>query len=113
MQNQSSHYRKAWPQGVIDDASGDSELINSFLESLPRKKVKVVAKETYPFAIDEDVTKTKQSIEQAEGITKKQLSMAGVKNGGMGLIDQYSNMHGAFERNTPFGNRWWKLPERK
>ena len=33
MQNQPAHWRKQWPQGAIDNADGDSEVMNMF--SLP------------------------------------------------------------------------------
>ena len=109
MQNQDSHFRKQWPQGIIDNSHGDAEIIDMFNEPLPRKKApKPVVHYTYPFTLDEDVTKTSKSIQQAEGLTKKKLSMDGVKNGGMDMISFYDNNRRVFERDTPWGNTWWK-----
>ena len=104
-----SHFRKVWPQGVIDNSDGDSELIDSFLVPLSRKKEKKVEHITYPWEYDkEEVVRTQKSLDVAEAITKKKLSMEAVKNGGLGMIFEYDNAHGAFERNTPYGNTWWK-----
>ena len=106
MQNQPSHFRKQWPQGVVDNSHGDSEIIDMFNESLPRKKVKTVVRETYPWDFDDDVKTTNASMGQAEKVTGSKLSMAGVVNGGMDMIFTYDNTKRVFERNTPHGNTW-------
>jgi len=93
----------------VDNALGDAEIIDRFNTPLPRKKEKKPAEHiTYPWTFDEDVVKTKKSIEQAEGITNRKLSMDGVKNGGMNMISFYDNERRVFERDTPYGNTWWK-----
>ena len=32
-----NHWRKAWPEGAIDDSEGDSAVINTFLTPEPKK----------------------------------------------------------------------------
>ena len=67
MQEQGAHWRKVWPEGAIDNADGDAEVIDAFLYPVDKTKKKV--KETYPFTLDEDVLDTEASIKTAEGIT--------------------------------------------
>ena len=107
MQNQINHWRKNWPEGDVDDATGDSEVLNMFAEPEPPKPPK--ARETYPFKLDEDVITTNASIKTAEKLTKKKLTNEGVKNSGMDMLDAYDNGARVWERNTPFGNTWDKF----
>ena len=103
MQNQESHFRKPWPQGVIDDGTGDEDVL--FLPPLPKKpKVNI----TYPFELDEDVILTNKSLTKAEKLVGHQLSKEAIKNGAMDLIFEYDNQRTVFERDTPYGNNWWK-----
>ena len=109
MQNQISHFRKVWPEGIIDNSHGDDEVLDMFAEPLPRKKQKPAPPViTYPWSFDEDVIKTDKSLQQAETITNRKLSLEGVKNGGMDMINFYDNERRVFERDTPYGNTWWK-----
>ena len=55
MQNQASHFRKPWPQGVIDNADGDSEMLDMFNKPLSRKKEKVIVHETFPWTLDHEM----------------------------------------------------------
>jgi hypothetical protein len=114
MQNQGRHFVKQWPQGVVDNSDGDSEIFDMFNTPLPRKPVKEEVKITYPWAFDQEETlRTENSLKQAEKVTGKKLTLAGVKNGGMDMIFEYDNQHGRFEQNTPHGNTWWKAPVRQ
>ena len=105
MQNNPSHWRKVWPEGAIDNADGDSEILDWFNQ--PEVKTKKKVKETYPFTLDEDVLDTDASIATAEKITKKKLTKEGVKEKGLDMIFQYDNTKRQFERNTPHGNTWF------
>ena len=104
MQNQASHWRKVWPQGAIDNADGDAEVLNMFAHPEKKEKKPVI---TYPWTLDEDVVSTQESIKTGEEITKKKLTKEGVKNGGMDMIFTYDNTKRVFERNTPQGNTWY------
>ena len=63
---------------------------------------------TYPWAYDEDVITTGESLKTAEKLTKTKLSDASVVNSGIDMIDQYDNNRRVWERNLPFGNSWDK-----
>ena len=104
MQEQPSHWRKEWPQGSIDNADGDAEVLDKF--NHPEKKKPKKKEVTYPWSLDEDVTSTQDSIKKAEGLTGKQLSQEGVRDGGMDMIFKYDNTKVQFERNTPYGSTW-------
>ena len=73
----------------------------------PVEKTKKV-KETYPWTLDEEMMETEKHLAAAEKVTGKKLSKEGVRNGGMDMIFTYDNQKKVFERNTPFGNNWWK-----
>ena len=100
MQNQASHWRKAWPEGATDDANGDAEVIDMFLH---KKKKEPKPKITYPWNYDEDVIETGASLKTAEDLVGSKLSNAGVKEGGLGMIFTYDNTKVQYERNTPTG----------
>ena len=105
MQNQPSHWRKVWPQGVIDNSEGDSEVLDMF--NTPEKHEKKVQKETYPWELAKEVIDTNESIATAEKSTGKKLSAEGVKQRGLDMIYHYDNTKRVFERNTPHGNDWY------
>ena len=107
MQNQPNHWRKNWPEG-IDDATGDSEVLNMF--ALPEPAKPADPPITYPYTLDEDVIDTGVSLKTAEALTKTKLSDASVVNNGMDMISQYDNNRRVWERNTPYGNEWDKFP---
>ena len=100
MQNQPSHWRKAWPEGDTDDGNGDAEVLEMFMK---KKKEKEKKKVTYPWSYDEDVVETKKSLETAEGITGAKLNDAAVKDGGLGMIFTYDNTKVQYQRGTPYG----------
>merc|ERR1711934_405803 len=100
MQSQPSHWRKAWPEGDTDNADGDAEVLNMFLN---KKKKEPKPKITYPWNYDEDVVETKNSLETAEGIVGTKLSPGSVKDGGLGMIFTYDNTKVQHERNSPYG----------
>ena len=74
MQNQPSHWRKAWPEGNTDNAEDDDSVIDMFLEKEKKKPKPVI---TYPWSLDEEAVSTSKSIEWAENKTKKKLTAAG------------------------------------
>jgi len=100
MQNNPSHWRKPWPEGVIDDGEGDEDLW------FPKEKPKPKAKETYPWSYDDDVISTKASIGTAEGGLGKKLSKEGVAERGLNMIFHYDNTKTVFERDLPYGHTW-------
>ena len=100
MQNQASHWRKSWPEGDTDDGNGDAEVMWMFLN---KKKEAPKPKRTYPWAYDEDVVETKNSLETAESLTGGKLSNAAVKDGGLGMIFSYDNTKVQYHRGSPIG----------
>ena len=105
MQNQPAHWRKQWPQGAIDNADGDSEVMNMF--TLPQEKEKKKPAETYPWSLADEAVETAESLKASEAKIGSKLSAAGVKNGGLDMIFSYDNTKSVFERNTPHGNNWY------
>ena len=103
MQNQPSHWRKAWPEGNTDNGDEDALVIDMFLEKEKKKPKPVI---TYPWSLDEDAVSTSKSIEWAEKKTSKKLTAAGAAKVGMDMIDLYDNTKRVFERDTPQGNTW-------
>ena len=67
MQNNPSHWRKIWPEGITDNADGDAEIINRFLKDEDDGKKKT--KETYPWTMSDEVKETQASIAKGEKIT--------------------------------------------
>ena len=107
MQNNPSHWRKAWPEGDTDDGNGDAEVLEMFLK---KKKAAPKSKITYPWNYDEDVIETKKSLETAEGITGAKLAEAAVKDGGLGMIFTYDNTKVQNRRGYVHGpHEWAKL----
>ena len=100
MQNQASHWRKAWPEGDTDDGNGDAEVLDMFMrktKKAPKPKI------TYPWNYDEDVIETKKSLDTAESITNAKLSHEAVKDGGLGMIFTYDNTKVQNPRGYPDG----------
>ena len=104
MQEQPSHWRKVWPQGAIDNADGDADVLNMFLYPEEKKKKKPTI--TYPYELDEDVISTQDSIAKAEELTNEKLHLEAVHDGGMDMINVYDNTKRQFERNLPYGSTW-------
>ena len=104
MQNNPSHWRKAWPEGDTDDGNGDAEVLEMFLK---KKKAAPKSKITYPWNYDEDVIETKKSLETAEGITGAKLAEAAVKDGGLGMIFTYDNTKIQNRRGYVHGPQEW------
>lgn len=102
MQNNPSHWRKSWPEGIIDNADGDSEVLEMFLKPEDEKEKKKEKKETYPWTLDEDVIATQKSITTAEDITKAVLTEPATKNGGLDMISVYDNTKRVFESGLPY-----------
>ena len=84
-----------------------------FAEREPRHKEKKVEHITYPWTLEDDMKTTDDNLKTAEKIVGKQLSLDAVKNGGMDMISFYDNNKRVFERNTPYGNHWWKPQDGK
>ena len=113
MQNNPSHWRKVWPEGDVDNADGDAEVLDMFNNPEPEKPPK--PKETYPYTLDDDVKETKKSIKTAEGGLGKKLSDEGVAQRGLNMIFHYDNTARVFERELPYGATWhdWGHPTTK
>ena len=113
MQNNPSHWRKVWPEGDVDNADGDAEVLSMFLEPEPGPPPK--PKETYPYTLDDDVVSTKKSIKTAEAATSHKLSKEGVAERGLNMIFHYDNTARVFERELPYGATWhdWGHPTTK
>ena len=105
MQNQPSHWRKSWPEGAVDNADGDAEVLSMFLDPPEKKKKK--KEPTFEWSFDEDVTTTQASLDLAEKMVDHKLTDEATKDGGLHMINVYDNTKRQFERNTPFGNKWW------
>lgn len=65
MQNQDSHFRKPWPQGVIDDSTGDAEVLDMFNEP-EKKEEKKKTPENFSYEFDEEVVDTANHLNAAE-----------------------------------------------
>ena len=104
MQNNPSHWRKVWPEGVIDNAEGDADVLDMFNHPEPGPPPK--AKETYPWSYDDDVVSTKASVGTAESRLGKKLSKEGVAERGLNMIFHYDNTKRVFERDLPYGHTW-------
>ena len=106
MQNNPSHWRKVWPEGITDNGDEDAEVLETFLKPEEDKKKKKDKKETYPWTLDEDVIATQKSIGTAEEITKSKLTEPATKNGGLDMINVYDNTKRVFESGLPYGATW-------
>merc|ERR1719353_1757617 len=104
MQNNPSHWRKAWPEGDTDNGNGDAEVLEMFLK---KKKAAPKSKITYPWNYDEDVIETKKSLDTAEGLTGAKLSHEAVKDGGLGMIFTYDNTKVQNRRGYVHGPHEW------
>ena len=113
MQNNPSHWKKVWPEGAVDNADGDAEVLDMFNHPEPGDPPK--PKETYPYTLDDDVKETKKSIKTAEGATGKKLSTEGVAARGLNMIFHYDNTATVMERELPYGATWadWGHPTTK
>ena len=106
MQNNPYHWRKAWPEGAIDNSDGDADVLETFNKPEEEKEKKKDKKETYPWTLDEDVIATEKSIKTAEEITKATLNEKATKNGGLDMISVYDNTKRVFESGLPYGATW-------
>ena len=76
MQNNPSHWRKAWPEG-IDNGQDDSDVLGR-LDTKKRSHKDARKMETYPWQYDEDVIHTGNSLALSEEATGKSLTHEGV-----------------------------------
>ena len=106
MQNNPSHWRKNWPEGIVDNADGDAEVLETFLKPEEEEEKKKDKKERYDYTIDEDVIATDKSIKTAEEITGAKLTEPATKNGGLDMINVYDNTKRVFESGLPYGATW-------
>ena len=89
MQNNPSHWRKAWPEGDVDAGDADEDVINLAGPGRkgPPKPVPGSFHETYgPFTLDEDVVSTNASIDVAEKTLKKKLKDSVVRDRGFSIV---------------------------
>ena len=106
MQNNPSHWRKVWPEGIVDNGDADAEILEAFLLPEDEKAKKKGKKETFDWTLDDDVIATQKSITTAEGITSQKLNDAATKNGGLDMISVYDNTKRVFESGLPYGATW-------
>ena len=76
MQNNPSHWRKAWPEG-IDNGQDDADVLGR-LDTKRRSHKDKEKPVTYPWSYDEDVIHTGKSLAMAEDMTGKQMTKDGV-----------------------------------
>merc|ERR1711957_1148041 len=84
MQNNPSHWRKAWPEGDTDNGQDDSDVIDR-LHNKHKGFKEAKPKETYPWSYDEDVIHTGNSLALSEHMTGKELTHEGVGTTHRGL----------------------------
>ena len=104
MQNNPSHWRKVWPEGITDNADGDAEGINRFLKDEDDGKKKT--KETYPWTISDEVKETQASIAKGEKITGEVFEDDAAKQRGLNMLHVYDNTHNVMEQDLPYGATW-------
>ena len=104
MQNNPSHWRKIWPEGITDNADGDAEVINRFLKDEDDGKKKT--KETYPWTISDEVKETQASIAKGEKITGEVFEDAASHQRGLNMLHTYDNTHNVMEQDLPYGATW-------
>ena len=104
MQNNPSHWRKIWPEGIVDNADGDAEIINRFNKEEEDTKKKT--KETYPWTISDEVKETQASIAKGEKITGEVFEDAASKQRGLNMLHTYDNTHNVMEQDLPYGATW-------
>jgi len=82
-----AHWRKPWPEGIIDDSTGDEDVLN-----LPPEKKKPKDKEKdkdyWAWSYDDDVVDTRNSIKTAEDLIGTMLPLESVHDGGLDLLDK-------------------------
>ena len=104
MQNNPSHWRKVWPEGITDNADGDAEVLNRFLKDEDDGKKKT--KETYPWTISDEVKETQASIAKGEKITGEVFEDDAAKQRGLNMLHVYDNTHNVMEQDLPYGATW-------
>ena len=104
MQNNPSHWKKIWPEGIVDNADGDAEIIGRF--NLPEKDKKKDDDEKYPWSISDEVKETQASIAKAHAITGEEWSDAAAHSRGLDMIHTYDNTKRVMEKDLPYGATW-------
>ena len=104
MQNNPSHWRKVWPEGIVDNSDGDAEVLNRFLKDEDDGKKKT--KETYPWTISDEVKETQASIAKGEKITGEVFEDDAAKQRGLNMLHVYDNTHNVMEQDLPYGATW-------
>ena len=104
MQNNPSHWRKIWPEGITDNADGDAEILNRFNKPEEEKKTKGL--ETYPWTMSDEVKETQASIQKGLKITGEEFSNEAATQRGMNMLHTYDNTHNVMEQDLPYGATW-------
>ena len=104
MQNNPSHWRKVWPEGITDNADGDAEILARF--NKPEEEKKKGGKETYPWSISDEVKETQASIQKGLKITGEEFSDESATQRGMNMLHTYDNTHNVMEQDLPYGATW-------
>ena len=105
MQNNPSHWRKVWPEGITDNADGDAEIIGRF--NIPEVEKVTKGTEKYPWALSDEVKETQSSMQKALKITgEEEFSAAAAQSRGMDMMHTYDNTKNVMEQDLPYGATW-------
>ena len=104
MQNNPSHWRKVWPEGAVDNADGDAEILDRF--NKPEEEKKKDGKESYPWTLSDEVKETQASIAKGEKITGEVFEDAASHQRGLNMIHTYDNTKNVMEKDLPYGATW-------
>ena len=66
-----SKWRKPWPQGAVDNAANDEDVLNMRGSGRKAKEEKPVI--TYPWTLDSDIIDSQQHLEDVQGIVEHEM----------------------------------------
>ena len=87
MQEQGAHWRKAWPEGAIDNGHEDDAIMN--LGRNGKKKIKREVNKYVPkeWTLDSDVVDTQKHLDDIEAEFKEPLSVKGYQDRGYAILN--------------------------
>merc|ERR1712070_1344432 len=102
MQNNPSHWRKAWPEGDTDPGANDEDVIDR-LPTKKRSHKDGPAAISYPWVYDDDVIETGDSLALAEKVTSGSLThnAVGTTHRGMDWANDIEFYHLSRPENPP------------
>ena len=104
MQSNPSHWRKVWPEGIVDNADGDANVLDMFTTRPPKKVT--TGLEKYPWSHSDEVLESQASLKKAEEITKEKFSDASATSRGFDMMHTYDNSKNVMEQDLPYGATW-------